>query len=93
MQEQLQTQQALSGQLAALQRQVQALSGQLAQEQKRSQAQSTALSQQVKTLQGASQGSEAGRPLGSRDSLTVLLVVLLLLVGWTAFEWVRRRPA
>ena len=93
LQEQLKTQQVLSGQLAALQRQVQELSGQLAQEQKRSKAQLTALSQQVKTLQGTGQGSEAGRPLGSRDSLTVLLVVLLLLVGWTAFEWVRRRPA
>ncbi len=110
LQEQLQTQQALSsqlaalqplqrqvevlsGQLAALQRQVQALSGQLTQEQKRSKTQLTALSQQVKTLQSTGQSSEAGQPLGSRDSLTVLLVVLLLLVGWTAFEWVRRRPA
>jgi hypothetical protein len=91
----LASQAASAKQLADLRQEVTTLSSKLNDEQKRSDARLQdlqSLEQRVTALEQVGPTPSPGRPLSSSDTFIVLLVVLLILAGFVAFEWVRRRP-
>lgn len=71
------------------------LSKVLSDQQKSLDGQLKSLTDRIGALEKASSTIPSqAQPTGSNNTLVVLLLVgLLLFIGWTVFEWIRRRPA